>query len=533
VVRNSQDLVVAALLAGILIAAAPARGQTIDHTVPSLVSYSFSPSSFDTSAGPNTVVGSIQATDYSSGLGYAFIAFYSPSGLHRVDCHSNTGGSYTGTSLAGTFSCTATFDRYLESGAWVVRLVSVVDRAGNAAIWDTAQLQARGFHTSLTLNGTSDAAPPTLIGYSFAPAALSLSSNPVMVTGVIQASDDLSGLYHAYIAFYSPSGNQRVDCSSPAGGPTSGSTLSGSFSCNGTFLPGVEAGAWTVRFIYLCDKAGNSVMLPTSQLQVRGLPILLAVSSVADSVPPVLTGYSLSPATVDVAHGPASVSAAILATDNQSGLRGATLAFASPSGAQRVDCVGNEQTFGSTRWQFTCSASFADNSEEGPWTVLFATVTDSVGNVGSWNTGQLIAMGLPAKLSVVRLTLSAPPPSLEFTFQIGNSAPDSRVLSITGTGVPWFASTLNSAPWLSVTPLGGTPAQGLSISVSPIALPPGTYRETITINDPGANYPSVLLPVRLDVAPAIALGHLSSRTGGNWSTGTTQGGGGWISLFWP
>jgi hypothetical protein len=370
-----------------------------DTAPPVLVTYSYSPASFDVSNSATVVTGTIQATDNSSGLKSAFLAFYSPSGNRRVDCLSSQ-GSFSGTLLSGTFTCQAVFPRYIETGQWSLRFLSITDWAGNTATYSQAQLAAMGLPAALSLAGTADLSPPSLASYSFSPAAINISGSPVTVTGSITATDNLSGLYLAYIAFYSPSGQQRVDCYGTPGDPSSGSPLNGTYSCSGSFDVGAENGQWRVHFIELRDRVDNARYYTTNELAALGFSTTLQVTSVADSAPPALTGLTLSPLSVNTTQSSAPISGVVQASDTGTGVKQAVVALFSPSGAQRVDCVTGVLPAGTTNASAPCTGQFPQHSESGAWEVRFVTLTDHAGNTTTLQKSVLQQMGLAVSITV-------------------------------------------------------------------------------------------------------------------------------------
>lgn len=475
-----------------------------DTLPPVLVSYSYSPASFDVSNSATVVTGTIQATDDSAGLESAFLAFYSPSGSRRVDCHSSQ-GAFSGTPLSGTFTCQGVFPQYTETGQWLLQFVSISDRAGNTATYSRSQLAAMGLPTTLSLSGTADLAPPSLVSYSFSPASLTIAGSPVSITGTIAASDDLSGLYLAYIAFYSPSGQQRVDCHSPPGDPSSGTPLNGTYACSGTFNPGAETGSWRVQFIELRDRVGNTRYYGTGELQSLGLPTTLQVTAATDSTPPVLIGLSLSPLTLDTSAGAVPVSGVIQAADSGTGLRQAAVALFSPSGSQRVDCVTAVLPAGTLNASVPCSGLFPQHSEAGVWEVRFVQLTDHANNTTTIQKAALQQMGLPVAVTVTGAAAEPPPPGLSFAFVRGGSAPPAQQLQVLGAALPSVIEKQTGAGWLQVSPASGAAPWLVTIAVNPAALAAGTHTEVLLIREIVQNRVVARVPVRLLVLEAAPL----------------------------
>jgi len=475
-----------------------------DTTPPVLVTYSYSPSSVDVSAADTMITGSIQATDNASGLQSAMLAFYSPSGNRRVDCLSSL-GSYSGTLTAGTFTCAGVIPRYMETGQWRLQFLSITDKAGNTATYLKDQLAAMGFPTALALTGTSDLAPPSLVSYTFAPSAVNLSVSPVTVTGTITATDNLSGLYLAYFSFYSPSGQQRVDCYPQPGDPDSGTPLNGIYSCSGQFTPGMETGQWQVHLAEVRDRVGNARYYTTQELAGMGLPTALTVSAATDSAPPVLSSLTLSPLSVNTGSGPAWIAGTVTASDTGTGLRQAVVAMFSPTGQQRVDCVTAVWPAGTASATMPCNGQFPQNSESGAWEVRFVEVSDHAGNTATVQKSALVQMGAPVTVNVSGAAAPQPPAGLSFQYVIGGPVPAGLQAQFLGSPLPWVIEKQNGAAWVSASPSNGNAPALVTVTVSPAGLPNGTHQETLLVREVIQNRVVARLPVRLVVLAAAPL----------------------------
>lgn len=531
------------LLRGIItrlacLAAAGATGLVAqDTTPPVLVTYSYSPASADVSSADTVLTGSIQATDNSAGLQSALLAFYSPSGNRRVDC-SSTLGSYSGTLTAGTFTCGGLIPRYIETGQWRLQFLSISDRAGNTATYVRDQLAAMGFPTTLTLTGTSDLAAPLLVSYTFTPAAVNLSGAPVTVTGTISATDNLSGLYLAYIAFYSPSGQQRVDCYPVPGDPDSGTPLNGSYSCSGQFTPGMETGAWRVQFVELRDRVGNGRYYTTQELTGMGLPTTLTVSAVSDLTPPSFTGLTLSPLSINTGSAAAWITGTVTASDAGSGLRQAVVALFSPTGQQRVDCVTTVWPAGTAAASMPCNGLFPLNSESGAWEVRFVEVSDHAGNTATILKATLAQMGAPVAVNVSGVPAPQPPAGLFFQYVTGGQLPAGLAVQFLGSTLPWALEKQSGAAWVQLSAPGGTAPAQVIVTVNPAGLGYGTHQEILLVREVIQNRVVARLPVTLTVLAAAPLtAHYFDPPLFEWiaTEGRTAGEtvAAFVHLYWP
>lgn len=145
--------------------------------------------------------------------------------------------------------------------------------------------------------------------------------------------------------------------------------------------------------------------------------------------------------------------------------------------------------------------------------------------------------GTPAPTATVNVTLTVgtPPPTitvspnaLVFTYTTGQAVSGNPALASTfilsNTGAATAATlSLQSAPWLRVSPTGNITLAGLfnsiAVSVDPTGLTPRVYTANITIKSTNAANPTLTLPVTLNVlaaAPSII---------NTWPLGVIQGSG--------
>jgi hypothetical protein len=100
--------------------------------------------------------------------------------------------------------------------------------------------------------------------------------------------------------------------------------------------------------------------------------------------------------------------------------------------------------------------------------------------------------------------LSVSPPTLTFNATVNGSNPASRVLTVTnGT-----ASTMNwtvgdDQAWVNESPSSGTNTTPVTVSVSIAGLTAGTYQANITVTAPGATNSPIVVPVTLNLSPAV------------------------------
>lgn len=106
-----------------------------DITAPSLTSFSFTPTSVSTGAGPRTVACTMGVSDATSGVNTATCTFSFTDPLNPLISQSQSCVATTptsGTRNNGTFQCNVTLPRYSTAGAWDAD-VDLIDLVGNDA----------------------------------------------------------------------------------------------------------------------------------------------------------------------------------------------------------------------------------------------------------------------------------------------------------------------------------------------------------------------------------------------------------------
>jgi uncharacterized protein (TIGR03437 family) len=173
-------------------------------------------------------------------------------------------------------------------------------------------------------------------------------------------------------------------------------------------------------------------------------------------------------------------------------------------------------------------------------TGLPVTVTVSTNNGGSWlstsggiSTSGVIQVGAdpeglaagtytgtiiltspgyaPATISVTLHVASAPtfvvqPATLEFAYQQGTTATLAQALTVSSssTAFPFSTGAAQGAPWLNVTGGGTTPA-GVSVSVNPSGLAPGSYNGSVIITSSQTSNGTFTIPVHLTVTAGLVI----------------------------
>jgi hypothetical protein len=269
--------------------------------------------------------------------------------------------------------------------------VQVRDAVGNGHDYSAAELDALGFPTQITVQSVSDVTDPALTAFSVSPTTVDVSTGAANVTANFSATDDLSGVVSIEAFIDSPSGQRTGG----GGFPVASTSVSGSF--NIQFPQFAEAGIWTVLSVQVRDAVGNAHDYSTAELAALGFATQVTVQSVSDVAAPVLTGFSISPTTVDVSAGPASLTANFSASDDVSGVVSIEAFIDSPSG-QRTG--GGSFPVASTNATGSFNITVPQFAEAGTWTVISVQVRDAVGNAHDYSASQLAALGFSNTLVV-------------------------------------------------------------------------------------------------------------------------------------
>lgn len=142
-----------------------------------------------------------------------------------------------------------------------------------------------------------------------------------------------------------------------------------------------------------------------------------------------------------------------------------------------------------------------DGSKLSPGTYIGLITITSPGAAGSPQTVQVT-------LTVTATpTISVTPGTLNFSYQLGGSAPASQTVQVAATqGSLAFSASAstsgNSGNWLSLTPISGSTPASLSVAVNPTGLAAGTYNGTVTVTSAGASNSPQTVAVTLVVTPA-------------------------------
>lgn len=469
---------------------------------PNLTTFTFSPTSINTAAGPADVTVTFDLADTAANISYFEMAFIDPTGAFV-----QRGFKSMTPAPTVSDSVIVNFPRFSNAGTWKVLAVFAADTMGNTLFLDTAGVIARGFPTNLVVSSAVDNTPPNVTSFSFSPSTINTTAAAQNVTVTFTATDDLAGVASVYAGFVSPSG--QISRGTRVNAPvdfTAGLSVTSSLMIN---LPkGSEGGTWKVSFINIVDSAGNTLFLDTAAAAAR-FPAAqnLSVTTTADTTAPNLTALTLSTSTMSSAGG--SVNADFSVTDDLSGANDFEILLMSPSGLQtQSTAVGFVPN---TSFSGTAVVNFPAGAEVGVWTIPSIFLSDAAGNtrtVGSALTLTVTAPGADTTPPVidavvnpaangagwnnttpVTVTWSVTDPESNITSQTGCS---STTVTAPTTGTLLTCSATNGAGLSSsnsvTIKVDTTPPVTSNVLTSPDPVPPGSSLTiSATVTDAGGS----------------------------------------------
>lgn len=359
----------------------------VDSAAPALTGFSVSPTTVN--AG-DSVGFNVTATDAGVGIASVAVSAVSPSFSQTASCSTQTPSS--GTINSGTFTCYAHIPVGAQAGAWNALSVTLADRRENTS--SNTVFVGPYPHTFTVVDAAPDTSKPALTGLSIAPASVNAGDSATLAVGV---SDTGTGVSQVEASFQSPAGGQQATCISST--PASGTANAGTFDCHARFPAGSVPGSWTLSFLGIVDRAGNTTFLSASQIASGGYPDSVTVIDAApDTTAPTLAGVSFAA----TAHTTDSVTVTVTAADAGSGVRFVDVSFRAPTLiTETATCAGVTPASGTSAYgTYTCKLGFPAGAETGTWTLTDLILSDATGNLRSMDTGDLKALGYATTLTV-------------------------------------------------------------------------------------------------------------------------------------
>jgi hypothetical protein len=247
-----------------------------------------------------------------------------------------------------------------------------LDAVGNKIAYNSSQLAALGYPSSLTVTSDPDTLPPVQTAISLTPGTLDVSSGPQSLTCNMTVTDEKSGVLASACAVYSPTTLQKLFCETFT--PASGTTSNGVFSCSVTIPRYAEAGTWTAQ--------GAAEDFAFNGAANAGPPItsVTITSANPDTTAPTLTSFDFNPHSVSDGTGPQPVVCTMVVTDDLAGVDTAICRVTSPINDASLSCTATAPSSGTrVNGTFQCSVSVPQyaGASSAAWEV---NLTDLAGN---------------------------------------------------------------------------------------------------------------------------------------------------------
>jgi hypothetical protein len=275
----------------------------------------------------------------------------------------------------------------------------LVTSVGVGAAIVTAVVEGRAATVLVTVRHLGpDTDAPVLLAVSFDVTTADVTTEAKRVEATWRVRDAGVGMGDTGLFFSAPVSGQSVFCTANR---ISGSATEGHYRCSLTFPKSAAAGTWKVSTLYVRDAIGNRRDYDASQLQAAGFPSeLTIVSGSADTSPPVLTAFSLSPGSVSLATGDAVVEFTYSVMDGGVGLGDTGVFFNAPVSGQSVHCTASRISGTANDGVYRCSVKIQQGKAAGLWTASTVYVRDAVGNRQDYDAGRLKAAGFAFQFTV-------------------------------------------------------------------------------------------------------------------------------------
>jgi hypothetical protein len=339
--------------------------------------------------------------------------------------YNSTDSFKDGTPTKGSTNITLT--NATSPGTYNVSQVWVYDVAGNMTTYSTSQLAAMGIKTSFTVTGTvTDNTGPRLTSLVL-PSSVDISNGSKQITVTATAEDGVGGtgvdrvvvLLDKNVTFdfgafsnFSVGASYNSTDSFKDGTPTKGST-------NITLTNATSPGTYNVSQVWVYDVAGNMTTYSTSQLAAMGIKTSFTVTgTVTDNTGPRLTSLVL-PSSVDISNGSKQITVTATAEDGVGGTgvdrvvvlldKNVTFDFGAFSNFSVGASYNSTDSFkDGTPTKGSTNITLTNATSPGTYNVSQVWVYDVAGNMTTYSTSQLAAMGIKTSFSVTDGDTSAP-----------------------------------------------------------------------------------------------------------------------------
>jgi hypothetical protein len=241
--------------------------------------------------------------------------------------------------VAGPLICnmSLTFPRYINSGTYSLQLSGYSSKTYDYFVISSADLKNRKLpHAVEVFNKIVDNTPPQLLDLKArSPTTVNVTTRPTSVDLSVVAKDDLSQLSYGYIGAIGPEGfvlSQAYFSASdfPYNISVAGKPLT--FNTSLYLSNYNRPGKYSLQ-VFLVDTVGNTIEINADSLAQRAFPSSITIINANyDGTPPViLKPIEISPSSVNVSLGPATIDISLLVQDDISGVQSVYASLYNPA----------------------------------------------------------------------------------------------------------------------------------------------------------------------------------------------------------
>ena len=251
----------------------------------------------------------------------------------------------------------------------------------------------------------ADVSAPVLVSSTVTPTTVNIAAGAATVKVSARITDATSVKAPTIVMSHDPTGQSQGFGSMVL---VSGTAKDGTWERSMTIPKGAAPGGWEVTLYPLADSIGNSGSFKT-------LTTITVTGALADVSAPVLVSSTVTPTTVNIAAGAATVKVSARITDATS--------VKAPTIVMSHDPTGQSQGFGSMvlvsgtakdgTWER--SMTIPKGAAPGGWEVTLYPLADSIGNSGSFKTLTTITVNNTLQLS------ATPVPKITGTTIVGST----------------------------------------------------------------------------------------------------------------
>lgn len=393
-------------------------------TPPQLTALSFTPEMVDVSGQPATATFDLHVT-HPGGFRQGVLSLFRPDGRQEDQVAFLAGQRISGDAKSGTYRVTATVAQRVLPGPYSLRIRLDGADGRHAVYGERTPFPSQLSSIVPVVNAdVVDDSPPQVTSFTVTPATLDVTLAPQTVILTPHIVDAVSGV---------PDFSSRLEVSTPAGESLSadahifsrrnriqGDGFDGIYKISLTIPAGAPPGEYPIRF-RLVDALGNDVVYgPDADAgevpMPAGFPVAITVinTGAVDTQPPVLTGATVSPGTVNVAKfEPLNLSLTV--QDAQSGVVSAELAGAVfglrpvMGGAVVPVSMSLSAGGGSPRdGTWLGSATLPETLPAGDYLIVGIQLTDALDNVVTYGPAALGLTPYPAGINPVVTIIAQP-----------------------------------------------------------------------------------------------------------------------------